>query len=113
MNLFGRQAIEGALSPPPGVTPNFVNPPSITKYNVLCQAVCVPVVTVFVIIRLYTRVFIHRKKREMTVSFTILNLEKLTDVRRFLHSGLVNRYGAVVHQWDVPATDIKMFGKVS
>ncbi|KAF7929221.1 uncharacterized protein EAE98_005140 [Botrytis deweyae] len=90
MNLFGRQAIEGALPPPPGVTPNFVNPPSIAKYNVLCQAVCVPVVTVFVVIRLYTRVFIHRKTTGDDLAW----------------------YGAGVHQWDVPATDIKMFGKL-
>lgn len=59
--IFVRQAIEGALPPPTGVTPNFVNPPSIAKYNVICQIVCMPVTTVFVCIRLYTRCFIHRK----------------------------------------------------
>ncbi|KAJ8070150.1 hypothetical protein OCU04_000542 [Sclerotinia nivalis] len=59
--IFVRQAIEGALPPPVGVTLNFVNPPSIAKYNVLCQIVCMPMITVFVCIRLYTRRFIHRK----------------------------------------------------
>ncbi|KAM0128503.1 hypothetical protein ACHAO1_008968 [Botrytis cinerea] len=90
MDLFGRQAIEGALPPPSGVTPNFVSPPSIARYNILCQAVCVPVVTLFVILRLYTRVFIHGKTT----------------------GDDLNHYGAGVHQWDVPATKIKMFGKL-
>ncbi|KAM3155058.1 hypothetical protein ABEW05_004436 [Botrytis cinerea] len=90
MDLFGRQANEGALPPPSGVTPNFVSPPSIARYNILCQAVCVPVVTLFVILRLYTRIFIHGKTT----------------------GDDLNHYGAGVHQWDVPATKIKMFGKL-
>ncbi|KAF4634393.1 hypothetical protein G7Y89_g3729 [Cudoniella acicularis] len=36
--ILGRQSITGALEPPPGVQPNFTNPPSIAKYNILCQA---------------------------------------------------------------------------
>ncbi|KAF7920194.1 uncharacterized protein EAE97_011535 [Botrytis byssoidea] len=109
MNLFGRQAIEGALPSPSGVTPNFVNPPSIAKYNVLCQAVCVPVVTVFVLIRLHTRVFIHRKTTGDDYACIVAWVGTL------VYSGMalsLNQYGAGVHQWDVPATDIKMFGKL-
>ena len=61
-DLFDRQSISGALEPPPGVTPNFINPPSIAKYSVICQAVCLPTTTVFVALRLYTRIFVHRER---------------------------------------------------
>ncbi|TGO35681.1 hypothetical protein BHYA_0150g00290 [Botrytis hyacinthi] len=109
MNLFGRQAIEDALPPPSGVPPNFVNPPIIAKYNVLCQAVCVPVVTIFVLIRLYTRVFIHRKTTGDDYACIVAWVGTLVYPGMALS---LNQYGAGVHQWDVPATDIKMFGKL-
>ncbi|APA06824.1 hypothetical protein sscle_02g015940 [Sclerotinia sclerotiorum 1980 UF-70] len=107
--IFVRQAIEGALPPPTGVTPNFVNPPSIAKYNVICQIVCMPVTTVFVCIRLYTRCFIHRKITGDDYACIVAWLGSL------IYSGMalsLNQYGAGMHQWDVPAADIKKFGKL-
>lgn len=87
-DISRRQAIAGAPPPPAGVSPNFVNPPSNAKYNVLCQAVCIPVITVFVVLRLYTRVFIHRKITGDDCKLSDLILRQLADVKRRLHSGL-------------------------
>ncbi|KAF7856039.1 hypothetical protein EAF04_009995 [Stromatinia cepivora] len=107
--IFVRQAIEGALPPPAGVTPNFFNPPSIAKYNVLCQIVCMPMITVFVCIRLYTGRFIHGKITGDDYACIVAWAGSL------IYSGMalsLNRYGAGIHQWDVPATEIKKFGKL-
>ena len=48
--------MEGALEPPPGNVPNFVNPPSLRKYDILCQVVCLAVSTLLVMMRMYTKV---------------------------------------------------------
>lgn len=47
--------IVGGLPPPPGVHPNFVHPYSLQKYNIVCQAVCLPISTIFVLARMYTK----------------------------------------------------------
>lgn len=47
--------IVGALAPPPGVTPDFQNPVSLHKYNILCQAVCLSASTLFVWARMYSK----------------------------------------------------------
>ena len=49
-----------ALTPPPGVIPDFVHPASIRKYNILCQAICLPLSTIFVCMRMYTRSYVSR-----------------------------------------------------
>ena len=54
-------SIVGALAPPPGVTPNFEHPQgSIKKYNVVAYALGVPVITIFVAVRLYVKAYIIR-----------------------------------------------------
>ena len=45
----------GRITSPPGVTPDFVHPFSLQKYNVICQAVCLPASTIFVLARVYTK----------------------------------------------------------
>ena len=48
------------LAPPPGVTPDFVHPYSLQKYNVITLSVCMTVSTLFVAMRLYTNARITR-----------------------------------------------------
>ena len=48
------------MPPPPGVTPNFTDPYSSAAYNVIVNAVCLALVTVFVAMRLYAKTFITR-----------------------------------------------------
>ncbi|KAL2036380.1 hypothetical protein N7G274_010901 [Stereocaulon virgatum] len=47
-----------ALMPPPGLVPNFVNPPSHNTTNTILHSICLTLVTLFLAMRLYTRHFI-------------------------------------------------------
>ena len=53
--MNGNSKIVGGLPPPPGVTPNFFNPESLHVYNVICQAVCLPICTLVVLARILTK----------------------------------------------------------
>lgn len=46
--------------PPPGVTPNFVNPPSLRDPTITANAVFLSLSTVFVLLRIYTRKWLTR-----------------------------------------------------
>jgi hypothetical protein len=47
--------------PPPGVTPNFVDPPTISTLPRIFIYVTLPPMVIFVILRFYTRITITRK----------------------------------------------------
>ena len=51
----------GALPPPPGVQPNFVDPENHTKSTIALHTICLTLATLFVVIRIYTRQFINGK----------------------------------------------------
>ena len=54
------QAIQGGLPPPPGVKPDFVHPYTVQPFIKLCLALCIGLSTVFVWLRMYTKLFITR-----------------------------------------------------
>lgn len=54
-SIQGLNTIPGLL-PPPGVTPNFVNPYNQNKITICLIAVCLPITTFFVFIRMYTKI---------------------------------------------------------
>lgn len=59
-NLMVRNAIRGALDPPPGVTANFVNPVDGRRVH-LVTSIAAPIAAgLFFLLRFYTRVFITR-----------------------------------------------------
>lgn len=41
--------------PPPGVSSDFVNGPSLHEYDIICQTICLTLVTLFVAVRIYTK----------------------------------------------------------
>ena len=45
----------GGLPPPPGVTPNFANPESVTTQGHVVFTMCLVISTLFVLLRTYTR----------------------------------------------------------
>lgn len=51
-------SIIGGLPPPPGVTPNFVNPESLHSEWVLMMSMCLTFTTIFVFLRMYTKLVI-------------------------------------------------------
>ena len=55
-----RPGIVGGLQPPPGITPNFVNPRSIEGTIAALVVVCVVTTTISTLLRMYTRVFIAK-----------------------------------------------------
>lgn len=48
----------GAMPPPPGIEPNFVDPPSQLNSNIALHAVSLSLVVVSLTMRLYTRLHI-------------------------------------------------------
>lgn len=52
----------GAMSAPPGMEPNFIDPPSQQKSNLVQHATCLTLVTMFVAMRLYSRLSILKTK---------------------------------------------------
>ncbi|KAF2810903.1 putative integral membrane protein [Mytilinidion resinicola] len=49
-----------ALRPPPGVTSNPEHPASLAHYSHLTTAICVPIITIFFLLRTYVRIFVKR-----------------------------------------------------
>lgn len=50
----------GVIEPPPGVEPNFVDPPSQQRGNVALHTACLTLATASVVMRLYTRTHVSR-----------------------------------------------------
>ena len=49
--------------PPPGVVPNFKNPPSLAQPIIAVHAVFLSLAVLFVALRLYTKIFLTRLLR--------------------------------------------------
>lgn len=91
----------GALPPPPGVTPDFVDPPTQRDGNIALHTVLLSLVTILVVLRLYTRVWVTKVP---------LGIEDYLCVVSYLlsvtFSGLVIKAytrGIGRHIWDTPA----------
>ena len=71
------------LEPPPGVMPNFINPPSVARWVYITLPICLAVSTPFVWIRLCTVFFILKSHgwADCMVTFALIALEvgKITD----------------------------------
>ena len=52
---------EGALAPPPGVTPNFEHPHDVLRtVNLVTQALSIPTVSFFVMLRMFAKYRLSR-----------------------------------------------------
>lgn len=59
--MLTNYAIVGAMRPPPGVVPNFVDPENHLKETIISHIIVLIFVTLFVGLRVYTRRFITRQ----------------------------------------------------
>lgn len=59
----GAQPMVGALPPPPGVTPNFENPPNANWKAEIVLVVNLVIICVLAIIRAWSRIFIVKRIR--------------------------------------------------
>lgn len=48
--------MDEALEPPSGINPDFVTPASLRKFDILGQTICLVLSTLFVWMRMYTKV---------------------------------------------------------
>lgn len=111
MSDFGSSepAIVGGLPPPPGTTPNFVNPESRHRQTVAALGVCLTFTTFFVWTRLYSVFFIIRSHGWADYCSFISWLGFVAYTSLLFD---VNGHGLGVHQWNVKETDLERFAQV-
>ncbi|KAI9755041.1 MAG: hypothetical protein M4579_004444 [Chaenotheca gracillima] len=103
------EQMEGALPPPPGVTPNFAGPVSINAYNVATQGLVLGITSSCVLMRLYTKYFIKHAFGSEDWASMVAWFGAITYSSIALTLG---EWGAGVHQWDVPITKITRFAQL-
>lgn len=69
-----------AMAPPPGVIPNFVDPPNLLHIFILVLTLCVSLPTIAILLRMYTKLFILRKVVFEDCRFQPLRRYSLADV---------------------------------
>ncbi|KAK3680475.1 hypothetical protein B0T22DRAFT_516383 [Podospora appendiculata] len=109
MNSTQQGAIVGSGPPPPGVTPNFVDPESIASHLIIV-AVVFPVATACLLgLRLYTALFIV-KRRHLDDYFIVAAFASA--VVNSIINIIQTKNGVGLHMWDVPFTSFKAFMKL-
>ncbi|KAK4212944.1 putative integral membrane protein Pth11-like [Rhypophila decipiens] len=89
----------GLIPPPPGVTANFVDPPSQLQSNIALHTICLTLVTIAVGMRFYTRLFITKSGLGLDDAFCALSY-----LFTVTFSGLMLKcytLGIGRHMWDV------------
>ncbi|KAH6721033.1 hypothetical protein BKA61DRAFT_589855 [Leptodontidium sp. MPI-SDFR-AT-0119] len=103
--------IVGALPPPPGITPNFAHPKDVLRtVNFVTQSLCISLVTIFVLMRIYTRAVIQKmmyKEDWVCIVSWCFFIVYIADNIMF------NFFGGGYHQWEVSQEDAINFQKVS
>ena len=90
------------IPPPPGVLPNFSNPVSRVIYNHITLGICLPLATLFVMIRVYTKTVLL-KNPGWEDRCCVAGLAGL-----IINSGILltqDYYGAGTHLYDVKGSD--------
>lgn len=76
-----KKILEGpGLKPPPNVIPNLINPPTKQHINLLCQVTCLTLSSLFVLIRMYTKIYVmgtHGWEDGMHYRITVLQHRKI------------------------------------
>ncbi|MCJ1272213.1 hypothetical protein MMC22_012121 [Lobaria immixta] len=93
----------GGMPPPPGVTPNFENPESVSGQAHLVFVMCLVFSTMFVMLRMFTRLILFKTHGWEDLKLGLVAI-LATDFVAFNH-------GAGRHQWDVPYQKMKAFAQ--
>ncbi|KAK3942479.1 hypothetical protein QBC46DRAFT_309058 [Diplogelasinospora grovesii] len=103
-------SIIGAGPPPPGITPNFVNPSESIAGRLILTAAIFPAFTVpIVILRLYTSGFIVRRWH---ADDYLIAVALIFAIANSVISGIQTENGAGLHIWDVPLPSFMRFMKL-
>ncbi|KAJ3554721.1 hypothetical protein NPX13_g10540 [Xylaria arbuscula] len=93
-----------ALPPPPGVVPNFDNPPNRNQVAIAVNVACSMVTIVVVFLRAYAKIFCMKKLRWedylVVPAFATFVASMITEV------WVLVDFGFIVHQWDVRVKDL-------
>jgi hypothetical protein len=92
-----------ALPPPPGQTSDFINPPSLTPYVILCFSVCLPITTAVFALRTWTRVII---KRTWILEDYFCTLAWMTLVIFSAFVITVIHHWGGIHEWDLDSSEV-------
>ncbi|KAH8725720.1 hypothetical protein GQ44DRAFT_615290 [Phaeosphaeriaceae sp. PMI808] len=105
-----RDEVVGVIPTPPGITPNFTNPPSRAHVIITSNIVCTTISALFTVLRFYTNFFItrHLKVDDCKTScysykrplLTFIDLSFAAWVK--LTRSLATHYGLGRHLWDIP-----------
>ncbi|KAH6700564.1 hypothetical protein BKA61DRAFT_681673 [Leptodontidium sp. MPI-SDFR-AT-0119] len=98
-----RDEIVGVILPPPGVIPDFEHPESRGYQIILANAILFPLVTLFVVLRIYTRAIIVRNVGSDDCQDAII-LAWVFLVGVLITSILQSNLGLGVHLWDMQLT---------
>ncbi|KAK3985826.1 putative integral membrane protein Pth11-like [Cladorrhinum sp. PSN332] len=91
----------GALPPPPGIEPNFIDPPSQVQGDVALHGVLLTLATLGIAMRFYTRQFITRSKWGLDDLFCFLSWGMSLGFSALMFKCF--EYGIGRHMWDTPA----------
>ncbi|KAK6216148.1 hypothetical protein LQW54_003722 [Pestalotiopsis sp. IQ-011] len=92
-----------ALPPPPGVVPNFGDPPNSNTMARAVVSTCLAIGSLFYIIRVYGTWFVIKKPRLSDYVMIPTFIIYLAFVGIFFAEG---RYGYFVHQWNIRLQDL-------
>lgn len=91
-----------AESPPPGLSPDFINAPSLHVYGIVTQSLCPPSATILILIQLYTKTNILRNNGWDNYTSVLVWLGLiLVAVLSFVQ----DKHGFGEHLWDVKGDD--------
>ncbi|KAH7108852.1 hypothetical protein B0J11DRAFT_240172 [Dendryphion nanum] len=89
----------GVIPPPSGISPNFINPPSLQHVILITNIIFPLVSTLFVTLRLYTTGIIMRS---VGIDDYMIALSWILACVSSIIYSLLARYGLGLHLWDVP-----------
>ncbi|KAF2726556.1 hypothetical protein EJ04DRAFT_582595 [Polyplosphaeria fusca] len=93
-----------ALQPPPGVRPNFTDPPNQNAMGLGVLILCTSIVVLLVTIQLYTRIF-YRRKFAIVDGVTVAALG-VYGAFIYCFCSVLLHPGLFVHQWDIRLKDL-------
>ena len=95
---------EPGLPPPPGIQPDFVSPYSLWPFYAETGSLCIIVVTIFVAMRVYTKMFLLKSVTTEDVSCVVGWASFIVFIGMNIAIG---QHGGGAHQWNVYFKDVQ------
>jgi hypothetical protein len=99
-----------ALAPPPGIEPNFVNPPDLKAVDYAVMSIAILLPTIAIALRLYTKAFVIRKPG---LEDWVALLGWALFMVFCAWTVVLAKHGLGRHQWDVRLVDMQQILYVS